>query len=474
MPLKTQFDVPRCATPIAAEVTPEVLVHATAPNAVTDDSHFRQLARAYIEFVPQQRQPLNVESRRAGSKGAPGPKSVEPVSTPLHGDWAESQELSFQGALDNHSSPHLRLTAAKKASVAGNAGEEHHVGLPRQHSVPLAGEQLPSQIEDSYPLPDSQMICASPSRILEMCLIRHGTEPRRHPEHSRHSTRSTSAQCAVDGDPVYVPSSLPIPEQESDRGDATDRSDAAVVIPSSLPSEPGRPLARRPTRPAEQDVPAFDVSHVSSSEPSLPEQEDVPPSAPHHLPPVERQKRSQGASQYRPTGSSLRRSPRDRPVPTPSDSPTLESLDHVLEIRSPSPPVAADTIEPADLVSDMLAKLARDISSRYRPLVRRPTQPFERGYWRLNCSAWPRDARRSLWLFLTNYLKSQLAGWGVWCRRDPPHALVRLFCWAHVAKHMYLLLYIGSGRLLKGTRAEWIDAEGYVVLEVPPVDRLVA
>jgi hypothetical protein len=143
----------------------------------------------------------------------------------------------------------------------------------------------------------------------------------------------------------------------------------------------------------------------------------------------------------------------------------------VLEIRAATPEANTAAIDPADLVSEKLAKLAFDLSSRYRPLCKREIQPFERGYWRIPCAGWPADVRRDLWLFLTNYIQSGLAGWAVWCRRDEDHGQVRLYCWAHVAKHMYLLLYIGSGRLLKGTPAKWVDAEGEVVIEVTPHER---
>jgi hypothetical protein len=159
---------------------------------------------------------------------------------------------------------------------------------------------------------------------------------------------------------------------------------------------------------------------------------------------------------------------RHRSAPTPSSN----QLD-TLEIRSPTPPIGIDTIEPASLVSDKLAKLAADLSSRYRPETSRPIEPLERGYWLLDCTAWTAETRAETWAFLTSYLRSGLAGWGVWCRRDhaPDHAWVRLYCWGHIAKHTYLLLYLASGRHLKLTGAEWRDADGEVVLKVPPHEK---
>jgi hypothetical protein len=133
--------------------------------------------------------------------------------------------------------------------------------------------------------------------------------------------------------------------------------------------------------------------------------------------------------------------------------------------------VGVDNIDPADLISEKLAKLARDLSSRYRPTTNRDIEAFERGYWLINCSGWDPDVRFDTWVFLANYLKSGLAGWGTWCRRDKTHDWIRLYCWGHVAKHTYLLLYLASGRQVKTSGAKWYGADGEVALEIPPYEK---
>ena len=143
-----------------------------------------------------------------------------------------------------------------------------------------------------------------------------------------------------------------------------------------------------------------------------------------------------------------------------------------LSITPPSPPVStADLDDPAALVSPKLAKLAVDLSSRYRPRIVRPLDPLERGYWRLDCRAWTPARRADAWLFLRNYLRSGLAGWAVWCVRDASHDYIRLYAFAALAKHTYLLLYLASGRQVKATGAQWVDGEGCVALQVPGVER---
>ncbi|PHH89815.1 hypothetical protein CDD83_5221 [Cordyceps sp. RAO-2017] len=88
---------------------------------------------------------------------------------------------------------------------------------------------------------------------------------------------------------------------------------------------------------------------------------------------------------------------------------------------------------------------------------------------------------------MSNYLRSGLAGWAVWARREgPPDAgagadadeadaaacvRIRLYGWACLAEHTFLLLYLASGRRVKATGARWLDAAGDVALEVAPADR---
>lgn len=89
----------------------------------------------------------------------------------------------------------------------------------------------------------------------------------------------------------------------------------------------------------------------------------------------------------------------------------------------------------------------------------------------MDCRRWSEETRLHAWVFLTNYLKSGLAGWGVWCGRDALHEWMRFYCWGHVAKHVYLLMYLASGRQIKGTGARWFDGEGLVALEVGGVEK---
>lgn len=142
-----------------------------------------------------------------------------------------------------------------------------------------------------------------------------------------------------------------------------------------------------------------------------------------------------------------------------------------LEIRAPEPPVGCGALAVSDVVTRKLEKLAwdADIGKRFRPKEqRRELRPFERGYWAVDCSAWPADVRRGAWAFLANYVSEGGAGWGVWCRRDEHYRWMRLYCWGCAVGHMHLLLYLASQRELNYTGTTWVGGDGEVVVVMEP------
>ncbi|KAK0733889.1 hypothetical protein B0T26DRAFT_686264 [Lasiosphaeria miniovina] len=147
---------------------------------------------------------------------------------------------------------------------------------------------------------------------------------------------------------------------------------------------------------------------------------------------------------------------------------TQESLDKLgLEIISPAPPASIKELDPANMVTEILAKMARDLNleRRFKPASQtRDLRPFERGYWLLDCTTWDLSLKHASWKFMINYLGEGCAGWGAVCRRDPAFSWIRLYCWGCVAGHMYLLLYIMSQRKIVYTGAKWIAADGKPVI----------
>lgn len=431
----------------------EILVHVTAPSRVVDDATYRQLAQAYLDFEPQATIQIedtgshtsnaDIADDREDADSNNTPPALTPAFTP-----PASLELSFQSVLDNRASPQL---------LAVNREDGHQIVIPSSHpEIPESQSSwiaLPSQINDSYPLPNTSRMFVSPTRALQRYLARSSTQPETSP------TRSKGPPQGLNTD--EIPSSLPLSV-----------SGSYVVIPSSEAYSSGpqaiipvTPIASRPDKResvsnddhGEGAAESLDITHISSSDISLAptasftRAESAPPQS----------KRLKTLVQGKP----LARSSSDTGVRQPVG---LYPSPLALEIWSPSPPVSVDDLELPIAVPERLAKLAADLSSRYRPEADRDITPLERGYWLVDCSSWSRDVRLDLWNFLIPYIEGGLAGWGVWCRRDAALDEVRLYCWGSLVKHAYLLLYLASGRHLKYTGAVWKDAEAKPVLRVLP------
>ncbi|KAL7894778.1 hypothetical protein HDV63DRAFT_406950 [Trichoderma sp. SZMC 28014] len=449
----------------------EILVHVTAPSRTADDVAYRQLAQSYLSFQPHRHitvsKPPPLEPRHGREQHAS--QGEAPIATgfaavPSGQPWVpESQDLSFRSVYDNRYSPPLQDKGNPADTSPPNGNDEGLLStqLATQHTS--SWQALPSQISDSYPLPDAEIRHTSPTRVLEHYL--RSLPPSSRPRPSS-ADRSDSSVCAYE---VNIPSSIPIPP---DVDEAASQSlgyrDAAKAVPVT-PRVPGA-LARMREEPTATVI--DETIYISSSAIDTASQATNSFRAESAPPPSKRHK---GLADEEALASNLHRSVSDTgPVgktqPTASSSIAVKDPND-LEIRPPSPPTGIVHLEPSALVSDKLEKLARDLSSRYRARENRPTDPFGRGYWFVDCATWSQETHSEAWTFLANYLRSGLAGWGVWCRRDDSHGWIRLYCWAHVAKHAYLLLYLASGRHLKATGAKWIDGDGVVAIEVPPVEK---
>ncbi|KAM0563977.1 hypothetical protein ACHAPJ_000185 [Fusarium lateritium] len=319
-------------------------------------------------------------------------------------------------------------------------------------------------------MPDAGLLNVSPSRILQRYI---GTSM---PHSSQASLLSSSPTAhkrhapTHDSHRIDIPSSLPVPSQEEEESLPVQVPDFIEepnnVIPTTPQVDKG---AEAPIPSANTEMVAFehlgpDITHISGSVVSS-HSPARSPRAGSEPPPAKRSKIS-----HIEHGELVRSSSDTGPALSTGNS-QVEHISNSLEIRPPSPSVGLNDVDPSDLISEKLAKLARDLSSRYRPTATRDIDPFERGYWLINCKDWSPAVRFDIWVFLSNYLRSGLAGWGTWCRRDKTHHWIRLYCWGHVAKHTYLLLYLASGRQVKTSGATWYGADGEVVLRISPYEK---
>ncbi|KAG5941990.1 hypothetical protein E4U59_001436 [Claviceps monticola] len=488
----------------------EILVHVAAPSTLADDAVYRQLARAYLAFQPDvtanrlskeeavdrqggdkdvcylhgekqhhhhhhNHQPQHEDEERAVRGGdmlsSDGPFGSEP----------ESHDWSLQSALDNRSSP--PLGAIQAALVAANI-------LPS--SWPSSRQPLPSEIEDSYPLPGTGMIHATPTRVLQQYLAHQGVRASTSPPPSppvgaprEKNPPPSSSYGYMEG--ADIPSSIPVPTEIEKARPLWLHREHDRVIPVT-PAAAGGTLRKRPAPDDEPDERTprkqqqqeqeqeqeqehnaeigFDTTHISNSFVST--ASPIPVVLPA-APPTRQPKPSASAPAWK-TPKRIHHQQEDI-TSTAAAVAVAATSNTATTIVPPSPPPSVRTLSPSELIPPQLEKLSRDLSSRYNPILHRPLDLFERGYWLVDCSRWAAGTRRETWVFLTNYLRSGLAGWGIWCSRDEASEgeTLKLYCWGHVVKHMYLLLYLASGREVKYTGAEWRDGEGVIAVEVKGV-----
>ncbi|OAA79459.1 hypothetical protein LEL_02945 [Akanthomyces lecanii RCEF 1005] len=470
----------------------EILVHVAAPSRVSDDAAYRRLAQAYLSFAPGSRAHITIPS-------SPEPPQQPPPSRQSHhydDDFAvlqsfcsDSQDMSFRGALDNRNSPCVVARRTRLATPPPQVLPDENVTTPT-----TAVRQLPSQIADSYPMPDCDIFNVTPTRVLQRYMGNRqpaftpaAPAPSSSPALSSRCDYGEAKDIKIEAHAIDVPILSSLSAQEPGRTQENRERRQATIPVTPLVSESSR---KRKALDSEhvQDTSGLDVTHISSSVPSSDassiaafqraETDPLPSKRLRQL------AQDSGAVHLVRSGSDNAHQPHPpQDTPTfssplsynalsqiPSTHPSSSSSSSSLAVRPPSPPVGIDHLDHASLVSAKLAKLAHDLSSRYRPTMHRSTtlDPLERGHWRVDCSTWPPAQRADAWAFLVSYIRSGLAGWGVWCRRSADSHEIKLYGWAHVAKHTYLLLYLASGRHIKATGAKWFDAEGVVAVEVVP------
>ncbi|KAL2269811.1 hypothetical protein VTJ83DRAFT_1995 [Remersonia thermophila] len=460
-------------------VVVEILAHVAAPARAADDVKYRALAAAYRDFMPARRVSMEeISESRAGQD--PTASSVvhaasQRLTQPGHG--LESPYLSFRSVDHNLGSPRAMH------------GEQNHVaaesGSPWRPPPSIVDD---SMLNDDFILPEF----FTPQRVREHYNSVVDSSPNRSPSLSPCPPPPPQARAArrrgrsgggrvpahedrnVD-DSTVVDKNVTVAEEDEPAGNAT-AAGAAVIIPRS----PDVSFKRH--RPPE--TPSFTIIEETRLDITSDISEEPPPPLPPSLPradtaplPSKRQRTSRGGPE---PSAPLARSATDAWPHKQATAPTSQGylpppppstpLDDALEIIPPPPPASSRDLRPEDLVTDLLARLARelDLDRRFRPASQsRPLRPFERGYWLLDCRAWEPELKRSAWSFLASYLAKGAAGWGTSCRRDEPFHRLRVYGWGCTVGHIYLVLYLASRRRVLSTGAKWVAGGGEVVVVMP-------
>jgi hypothetical protein len=140
------------------------------------------------------------------------------------------------------------------------------------------------------------------------------------------------------------------------------------------------------------------------------------------------------------------------------------------------PPAPKISIErpsqlPSQITKHLAAIRARN-PKRFQP-TRKSDAPKSdnRGYWAVDCSQWSVELQHQFWTAACEHVHSGRLGWGTTLHRQAlsPQTLglVRVYCWAEVVEHIWLLLWLCSKGEIANSGSKWMDAGGGVVYEVP-------
>ncbi|KAI6346191.1 hypothetical protein MCOR25_010990 [Pyricularia grisea] len=494
----------------------EILVHISAPSLAVDDAHYRQLASAYLNFE---------EGRITRLEDSPQ-AVVTPPRVHVFGTL-ESPPLSFEDVLDNVRSPLLNTRQEKH----DGSGEKHSQVNTAESQE--SWEAPPSTVGDSQPYNDISFgrFC-DPDRFIEYELekLDHDTSvavtdtlpaldsgPNKRTQSlsvSLSPTKASSRQIASAqgriivgssprrrGDSIEVPSSLPSALRRSQRlvsssqpSPAASLSSTRRVVSTSPDITSSPPIPRRLLRPATES--SADVQSSPSRRREIIEVPSSPPTAcPRYTKDLDASfgsviTCSDRAESEPPPNKRLKGTPRQTPKAvgrSVSDfgqqlesHKSIEELPHAhlleaLEVFGPEPPVSIRHITPDDLLTPQLRKLQSDLgkakrySARLQLMQEQMPDPFERGWWILDCNELG-DRRLAAWEYLARYVHAGNAGWGVSLMRGSAAThRIKLFCYGHLAGHMYLLLYMASERRIYDLDCTWTSARRGGLLFVPAI-----
>ncbi|KAJ5818855.1 hypothetical protein N7474_004446 [Penicillium riverlandense] len=300
----------------------------------------------------------------------------------------------------------------------------------------------------------------------------------------------------------------------SDPGDAVkNRRESLESLISVIPDSQPEILTESDsaTRPGQSDLPAVKRRRIQPSSPAqLLDGTIAPPRA--SSPAFKQSTGNQSAGQCH----------NGAPTQPLADRATYTNLTTLpLEIHPPPPPISNTHF--TTHITATLSMLAERLkpSRTYKPVLQaRDLEKLERGHWVVHINILdppreqrqqrqqqqqqaPRPARDSsphphdwdaaffhrFWTFLSEFVaRDARAGWGVWCilekaEEDAHPTLLsggdvtsdlsttpvslRVYAWGEVAVHVYLLLFLASERRIRGMGAQWRDARGEVVIELP-------
>jgi hypothetical protein len=88
----------------------------------------------------------------------------------------------------------------------------------------------------------------------------------------------------------------------------------------------------------------------------------------------------------------------------------------------------------------------------------------------VDSSSWSANMQQEFWDSICENVSSGRLGWGITLYRDTSSpkilGLVRLYCWAEIVEHTWLMMWLCSRGKIVGSSSKWIDADGKVMFEM--------
>ena len=468
----------------------ELLVHITTPTTAASDDDHRALARAYMGFVPSRITKLSdpddigiassVDVVEDSFVEQP-PKQGGFTQTPPVVEFTPDGRSPYRGGDDAEPGPN-------PDPVLGRHYGERECGSSDGNVVSASqAEQRDSiidEVADSYPQASVSLDpFVSPTRILEHHLrrMRSGGQQKRLFDDDAGQEQAGEGGLPRKAARTQTQEVLQFPLQSlrSHEPDSSPPRDLYPTVASTSSPICDSPLAAGPFNGATL---ASTGATASTRNENL--VGDITKGPALSEPSLRRHQSDRGTrTAINPAGPPLTRSTSAPSAgPSPADLTSYKKKFSALEVHPPQPAVSVDHLDVSSLLTPRLKDLAgiTPLEQVYHPQFHPSTgegtskepdlRPLQRGYWLLDLSTWDEHSRWATWARLHGYISRGDLGWGVWSCRDEPCVLVRMYCFASLAGHAYLLLNDASGGKLRGMEAKWIGDEGRPRITVPATE----
>ena len=488
----------------------QILIHISAPCKASDDKKFRAQAQAVLEFLGQRSSDYSsyipgFHIAETGHKDShvSGDRLFNNISNPIRYRDSKVQVIQTPGQFGGHSNepgfhgtrlgrfeeptyavketpvvnvvrtPYTRFPAYHKAESHPIIGVEEHKSAAMLFNADTP-KTPPSTVPETASLLSKSPISSRKRKFFEQnssqLVTEHGsTSPKRH--------RVEDSLIQWPSEPTMSPSvrkRSPLKTVGNGNNSPISKSrqtNAATGMHRALESSPNK---------AKQDIPLKPTWQLKDRKAGKNPMADVKASKP--LKPAVTFLSSCAVKKKR--------------APT-----TFPSV-----LRAPSPEVdeAEFTTHKVNLLAN--ASVNETLLPEYQPVtIARKIQTLERGYWRLPIPEdWDADIRDNFHEYLEQLIREGRAGWGTWVEpvlvkkttesmNIPRHEVwrdatrtgrstsrpepesqkklkgkleLRVWCWGEVVREVWLALYLGGHRFMKGLGMSWIDGEGETVVEM--------